>query len=558
MERLALPVAAGLAVLAHLLFFLGLFGWLRRGPVIALVILVHLLAIPDWRGLVRWRPQAPVAALFLLALAPLFLLALYPPTGFDETLYHLPMARAFAETGGLPFLPDLRVPVFPPLNEMLFAGMLLLSGDVAAHLVQLLATLATAGLLAVWGQRLFPPAGGWIAASLFLGGPIVVHLAGTGYIEPGLTLFVTAALYSAWRFKETGKTGWLLAAALFAGSAAATKYLGLFFAAAVFVVVAWGAPRGRRLRNPLLYALASFAVLVPAYARIAAFTGNPIFPFLPGVFGASPWDPAHTVGAVSVGDAVIRLVRLPWNLVFDRVPVGWQPPFTPWLLAGLPLLAFGVARDSRVRRLALLPAVWAVVFLVLPADARYLLPALPVLCLAFAGSAVLLFPRLPTLALCAALFLPGWLYAGYRMVRQGPLPATAGERDHYLAEHLPLYPAVRFLNRSAGSGYTAFGAHTERMVYFAEGRLLGDYSSLARYDRILPALGDPEALHHSLEKLGAGYLLLNRDLVAALPDTPPWRRRFRRVYADGRGEVFVLVVAPPVGGGKSAPNRSRR
>jgi hypothetical protein len=533
--------------------------------VIALVILVHLLAIPEWRGVFsRWRrPPVPLAALGLLgllgliALAPLFLLALYPPTGFDETLYHLPMARAFAESGGLPFLPDLRVPVFPLLNELLFTGMLLLSGDVAAHLVQLVATLATAGLLAVWGNRLFPPAGGWIAGALFLGGPIVVHLAGTGYIEPGLTLFVTAALYSAWRFRETEKTGWLLAAALFAGSAAATKYLGLFFAAAVLVQVLWSATRGRRLRSAVLYALVAFAVLAPTYTRIAAFTGNPIFPFLPGIFGESAWDPVHTGEAVSAAEAVVRLVRLPWSLVFDRVPVGWQPPFTPWLLVGLPLLAVGALRDSRVRRLALLPVVWAVVFLVLPADARYLLPALPVLCLALAGSVAVLFPRLPVATLCIVLFLPGWLYAGYRIVRQGPLPATAGERDTYLAGRLPLYPAVRFLNQSAGSGYTAFGAHTERMVYFAEGRLLGDYSSLARYDRILPALGDPEALHRTLSRLGAGYLLLNRDLVETLPDTPPWRRRFRRVYADRRAEVFA-VVPSGTGGGKSAPNRSRR
>ena len=30
-------------------------------------------------------------------------LALYPPTGFDATLYHLPFARAFAASGRLPF-----------------------------------------------------------------------------------------------------------------------------------------------------------------------------------------------------------------------------------------------------------------------------------------------------------------------------------------------------------------------------------------------------------------------------------------------------------------------
>ena len=33
-------------------------------------------------------------------------------------MYHLPFARAFAASGGLPFLPALRYPMFPPLAEV--------------------------------------------------------------------------------------------------------------------------------------------------------------------------------------------------------------------------------------------------------------------------------------------------------------------------------------------------------------------------------------------------------------------------------------------------------
>src|SRR4029078_13631688 len=105
----------------------------------------------------------------LAAAAPLAVLAIYPPTAFDATLYHLPFARAFVTTGALPFLADGRFPVFPQANEILFAAVMLFGPDLAAHGVQLLATLLTALLLAAWGGR---PAG-WLAAAVYLGNPIV-------------------------------------------------------------------------------------------------------------------------------------------------------------------------------------------------------------------------------------------------------------------------------------------------------------------------------------------------------------------------------------------------
>src|SRR5207302_5346367 len=74
------------------------------------------------------------------------------------------------------------------------------------------------------------------------------------------------------------------------------------------------------------------------------------------------------------------------------------------------------------------------------------------------------FIRLPRrrrlAAACAALLLPGWLYGVIRIVHLGPPPASRAAREALLARELPLYPAVRFLNRRAGDAYTAFGFGT--------------------------------------------------------------------------------------------------
>ncbi len=562
-ERLALPAALGLAVLAHLGFLLGALGLLRHGVLIAVLALVHIAGFSVWRGVWRgawperialeWRWIALGGLIALGALAPVFVLALYPPAAFDETMYHLPFARAFAVSGGLPAMPALRFPVFPALAELLFAETLLLAGDVATHLVSLVAVLATAGLLVAWGRRAFSPPAGWLAAALYLGNPIVVSLAGTDYVEPLLTLFVTGALFAAWSFRQSGEgagaRAWLLLAAVFAGSAAGVKYLGLFFAAAVFVDLAAGRPRpAARLAGLLLFALAACAVLAPTYARIAAHTGNPIFPYLPGVFGSTPWDPIalKPLADIVAPETLVRFVRLPWDVVFHRSAVGRHPPFSPLYLLGLPLLLAGAFRDARVRRLLALPLVWAAVFLFLPADSRYLVPILPPLSLALAavlGSSLRIERRSLLAAACVLAFLPGWLYAGYRIARQGPPPVTAAERDRHLARHLPLYPPVRHLDRISSVAY-AFDA--ERMKYFYQGTLHGDWIGPASFRRLRPLAATPAVLHRELRKLGASHLLMSKTPGAARPPEAgeggrEWRRCFRRVYEDPAAEIFALA-----------------
>ncbi|HEX3130285.1 MAG TPA: glycosyltransferase family 39 protein [Thermoanaerobaculia bacterium] len=538
-ERLAVPAALGLALLAHLGFLLAALGVLRPGILIGIAIAG--VAVFCWErrhlaGLFSWR----FLVLALLALAPLFVLTMYPPTAFDETMYHLPFARAFARSGALPATPALRFPVFPALGELLFAETLLLTHDVAAHLVDLLAILATAGILAAWGRRAFSSQAGWLAAALWLGNPIVVYLGGTAYVDPLLALFVTGALFAAWVFlqERPGGRGWLLLAAVFAGTAAGVKYLGLFFAAAIFVDLACAL---RRLSIPILFALVAFVALAPTNARIAAETGNPIFPYLPGVFGSTAWDPIalKPAGDVIAPATLVRYVRLPWDVVFHRSAVGRQPPLSPFYLAGLPLLLAGAVRDSRVRRLLIIPVVWSVVFLFLPADSRYLVPILPPVSLALAGS-IPLKNRTWLAAACARAFLPGWLYAGYRMVRLGPPPVTEEGRDLYLARQLPLYPAVRELNRIST---VAYAFHAENMKYFYDGALYGDWIGEARYGRFFPLVGRPAELHRELRRLGATHLLMSRSPGAVRPPgTPEWQRWFRRVYEDPAAEVFMLAT----------------
>jgi 4-amino-4-deoxy-L-arabinose transferase-like glycosyltransferase len=530
--------------------------------VLLLGVAVHAAGASAWREL--WAdlhgPRLLIGTLAAVGLAPLAVLALYPPTGFDATMYHLPFARAFVESGGVPYLVDLRFPVFPQANEILYAAVLLFGRDVAAHAVQLFATLLTALLIAAWGRdwmgRRDRPAG-WLAAALFLGNPIVIYLATAGYIEAGLTLFVTASLHALDRWRSGGGRGWLALAAVLGATAADVKYLGLFFLGIAGLTALLGGPRPRpwpaRLRDGLLFAGVAAAFLAPWYLRNYWHTGNPIFPYLPQVFGGSLWQslPRPEIGE-ALPHRLARWARIPWDVVFERWRYGQMPPYSPVYLAALPLLAFGVARDARVRRPLWIAGLYAFVCTWLPSDSRYFVPALPLASLALAGSMASTVQRWPRLAsrrlagaLCLGCLLLGWLYAGYRIARQGPLPVAPAAREAYLARALPLYPAISWLNRTRGSAYTVWALHAEHMAYFAEGRFRGDWVGQASFERVLGGLKGPADLHRRLRGLEVDYLLVNLLVSKGMgslsfPEDGELRRWFEPVYEDGAARIYRL------------------
>jgi hypothetical protein len=558
-ERLALPMVVGLAVLGPLALLLGFLGLLSRGPLLLLLVAVHLAGLGAWKEMVgetrAWlgdRRRRRITLGLAVASAPFFVLALYPPTAFDETLYHLPFAEAFVRTGGVPFLPDLRYPVFPQLQETLGAAVLALTGqDVTIHLVQLLSAITTAALLVAWGSRVFAPSAGWMAAALFLGYPMVAYLAVTGYVDVGVALFATAGLYALQRWREEGSGGWLVLAGLFAGSAAGVKYLGLFFVAALGLEILLHAPPRDRVRALLLFSLVTLAALAPWYGRILFYTGNPLFPFFSHLFGATPWN--MEMPGPGLSERLVDLPALPWDVLFNRKKVGWQPPFSPAFLLGIPFLLTGAIRDQRLRRLIVLAAVYVLSLLVLPPDVRYLTPILPVLSLVLAVELTVLGRRWAgaaatamTAMLCVLCLLPAWGWAGYRIALHGALPVTVEQRERYLESQLPVWTALQFLNRTRGSSYTVYALHAESMKYFAAGRFLGDWNGPARFDRVQPLMSDPVVLWGELRRLGADHLLVVSGKGPRLPEGDPrFRRLFRRVYFDEVAEIFALEGAAP-------------
>jgi dolichyl-phosphate-mannose-protein mannosyltransferase len=564
-QRVAFALALGTGLVGQALFLLGITGQLSRGNV-AIVLALAAIAgcVPirrsevssfdwrstDWRSLdwrsLDWR-LTPAGLVLLLATVPSFLLALYPPVGFDATMYHLPFARLFAERGALVFADTLRFPVFPQLGEMPFTAALLLSDDVAAQLTQWLALAVTTIALASLTRELENAYAAILAAALWIGNPLALYLGGNAYIDSSLAMYVTLA-FAAWhRWRRDEHLGWAMLAGAFAGCAAATKYHGLFFIAVLFAAFVW-----RNRRAAALFALTAILLAAPWYARIASATGNPLFPYLSAVFGRHEWqttldanlektasDPAAALSRASVNPIASLVDRA----LIGRVR-GRQSPFNPWLLLGLPLVLATAWIDRRQRFPLLAALAYAIV--ISPLDWRFMIPIAPLLCIGIAGGVTRAWSRFrpPSRALASviatAFAAPGLIWMALLLRGFGPIPANPAQRDAFLTRRITVYDSLRFLRR-APIPPVVYLFSAENAAYYCPTRCMGDLYGPYRQQLLEPLLNEPEQLAARLRGFGVEVLVLPNDARhLPLRDRLRRSRAFRPIFSGGHSEAFGL------------------
>src|SRR3990170_6524449 len=131
-EQIAFSIGLGMGIVAYLVFFLGILGFLYPS-ILLLVILACLLGCyPVWTPWFRtiatcWKtlsaskykslfPGVTICLVILIILLPILLLPLYPPTAFDATMYHLPYPKIYLQSHQIILAPYVRFPLFPQIN----------------------------------------------------------------------------------------------------------------------------------------------------------------------------------------------------------------------------------------------------------------------------------------------------------------------------------------------------------------------------------------------------------------------------------------------------------
>jgi hypothetical protein len=276
-------ISIGLIVNVAALFVLALTGSFNRPAVLCVGLALLVLA-----AALQFRNRSSVgqadargfhvdAFLLALVLTVTLLSAMHPPGLWDDTSYHLPLARSYVTHEGIFLNEYLRYPLFPQNMHLLMALGLMLGGDLTAQAFATLPIFVIAiGLLG---------ASRWIAGSIAPGALAVAVLLviqpvritfGYAFVDDGLALFCWGATLALalWSQSEgpSART-WLLVASVLAGAAAGTKPFGGLFAllAGVYLVLA-----GRDWKSAAIYGAGILIFGSWWYVRSFVISGDPV------------------------------------------------------------------------------------------------------------------------------------------------------------------------------------------------------------------------------------------------------------------------------------------
>lgn len=440
-----------------------------------------LVAFPEWCVLM-------CAVLLSVAVSWRF------PGAWDDTSYHLPLARSIVEHQALVANEWLRFPYFPAFMHLLFAGGLLVDAWLAQWLATWPVVVTLLGLMGAARWICGHAAWGVFAWALYVRTPALGHSLGFAYVDAGLALFCMAAVLGValWaRSSAREHRTWLVLAGVCAGVAGGIKFHGLVVAGALVCAVLmvawmWGSAR-RAVGDVLAFGVPCGMVAVFWYARSYWVTGDPVHPAGAPVFGYYLWTAQDL--ALQVAEQATHGLPKQWA----NFLLGMWHAHVPYLYAafGLPLLLMGAQRRS-----------WSVIGFVVWANTffwfwvsqvdRYLVPVLPLaalLCVALVGGVVqwvvlstarharirVVERGLWAIALACAIYLAysslmGWQQrASVQDQRDGFAEIALLQR----AEEL----APKYGDRVLNMGY-------ENAFFYYRGQFMGDWFGRAAFPRI--------------------------------------------------------------------------
>lgn len=522
-------LAAGAAVLALASALAATVGLLRPW---LLQLTLALAAIEGgrllWLG--RKRPSLPAIALgsapaILLAVAVAATAALLtaPPVMFDALNYHLAFPARWLAAGGFVEFPRHFYSYYPSAHGLLYSFALATVGPWGANAIHwwfgALAVLAAAELGGHLGGR---RAATWAAACFALT-PAVLEIAGHAIADLAVAAFAGAALVALTRPESTARS-WRTAATagLLAGTAAATKYLGLATAvlpvALALVVLA---PR-RRLATCAAFAVAATIAVSPWLGRNLAWTGNPVYPYLQSSLGGPPSERdlaaelASTERAAgAMASTLPRAISAPIVRTFSPLREGGLIGAHWLILVPMAVAVRGLPR-RRTAALWLAAAAAALAWGALVHYARFLLPAMvPAAALAGAAAAALTASVSRTVARLFTVLLTGVLAWNATVIAStftlDQLSTVAGylsQRD-FVDRWVSYGPAIPAVEEAVPDDGVILLVAEPRNLYVNREVLVEDPYRTPLLIELARGCHDSSELARRVSSLGATHVLVN-------------------------------------------------
>ena len=375
--------------------------------------------------------------------------ALAPDTSWDAGAAHLALPSDYAREGRIELVEGNVYSAYPHLLHGVYAFLYAGGGELSVTLFSWLVGVLACVVMFSLGRRVGGRACGWIAAAIFATSPIFFDQVGVASIDVPFAALTVAALGCAMAWYDEKRFAYLVIAGFFAGSSCGIRHTGYLVCVLLAIGVVWFA-RDRRWVAVATFGAVAFLAATPWLIRSAVVSGNPVYPFLSGVFPSAALPDLQTT-SLSAHETVrgrgpLDLLMFPWRIVmqpggFD----GWsKSPGGLVLLLGLPGLIVG---GGRARALGAYGIAGGVCFFFFQRLARYLLPFfMPMMVVA--SVAALKLPRLrrPIYALVAVSLLYGLVLGVAAVHFKVPVALGMESKAAYLSERIERYPAFAWVN----------------------------------------------------------------------------------------------------------------
>ncbi len=483
LERALIAQALGLGTLSLLTLLLGTAVGVTPGLAYALIGAGMGLTAVE---LLRWLKHRPASSpehpgffaslsrleWFLTAFIAYSVLyhligALAPETFYDSLVYHLGAPNLYRLRGRIGPIDGILHANFPQNMEMLYLLGLLLRGETLAKLMHLWMMLLT--LLGMYGlgRTACSRTTALTACALFTAIPVAAFSVWHTSVEAGLAFWTLMGLWALVRGiyahtspDRTAVVRWFLVSGIFHGLALGVKYTACWNAAAAMAVLLIWMYRNDSLARPMRFALfavwslGACAAFAPWLLKNVFLTGNPVYPFLNGLFGTGGAYPdvaglkASARGHFWYGGLLSwkTWLLMPWQLFLKgRSHYSFIGPI---LIAFSPLM-------FRFRK-AIFPFGWILLAFLVQYVAwsastsmmRFFIPALPLFCLYTAHQLTLLGREWRTWApwLTVPILLWNLAWNGSMLIQKEVPNVVFGHEtvDHYLSRPHIGYPHQQY------------------------------------------------------------------------------------------------------------------
>lgn len=576
--------AAGAALWMAVLFVLAASGLLK--PLYIALTLVLLLggllasrrfragatAIVDGsRSAGGEAARAVLAAGVGLVLVALWVQAQWPQLSWDADVYHLTVPRLYLEHGGFRRIPFSVYSNWPLNVELLFGLAMLVKDYVLAKLVHFAFGCATVWLIYRLAAAASRPWAGWLAAALFLANPVVLSEFRAAYVDIAYAFYFTLAfayLHSGLE-QAADRRRQLLMAGIFGGIAAGIRPTGFVAPACLAVVLLAVATRRRDPPPPAFGDLSR--LLLPASLLLAPWlikswllTGNPVYPFLYGVFDGPEWSPELSTRlrdwqlGIGMGRGWRDYLLLPLRVIVagDRGYEHFDGRLLPLWLPLLPIAVWAARGRALVGRCLGLAAIYFVIWALSSQQMRFLIAVLPALAVGASVGLAATLERLPPVWGSRARLAVSLVAVAALALAEGRLlPQSLTMLRQYLQHDraiagLAVRPIYRDIDRELPPSAKLMFLNTNHGFFCRREFIADSFFEASQINDLMQKRDSAQEIGRLLEELGVTHLLIeNRERFVPWPPSlfeflnDPRRARLLIRTRDGTHDLVEVLAA---------------